>query len=151
MTSKPKNLKSFMRAKVSETDEAHLDPGQRADLVNSFIFHALGLEDPKDVIEQPLYWDLLCYNVEMLSLYAVNMEDENLVNAIKLVNSYIYSVHYAGVKGEDSFLGPARDEHEKIWVERIERFLLPSKIITPEEAKIAKRWCSDDEQKENDD
>jgi len=120
---KPKNLKSFMRARVKEMDEAHLDPGQRAELVNSFIFHALGLEDPKDVIGQPLYWDLLCYNIEMLSLYLVNMEDENLLMAVKQINNFMYSVHYAGAIGEDSFLGPAREEHEEIWVERIERFV----------------------------
>jgi hypothetical protein len=127
MSTKAKNLKSFMRAKVSEMDENHLDPGGRAELVNSFIFHALGLEDPKEIIEQPLYWDLLCYNMEMLSLYAVNMEDENLILAVKYINNYMYSLHYSGEVDVDSFLGPGKIEHEDIWVRRSKRVLKADK------------------------
>ena len=123
MSTKSKNLKSFMKAKVSEMDENHLDPGERADLVNSFIFHALGLENPKEVIEQPLYWDLLCYNMEMLSLYAVNMEDENLILAVKYINNYMYSLHYSGKVDVDSFLGPGRIEHEDTWAGRSKRII----------------------------
>ena len=119
---KSKSLQAFMRARVDSTDEAHLDPAQRAELVNTFIFHALGLEDPKDVIAQPLYWDLICYNIEMLKLYAINMEDEGLVAAVKILHSFMHSAHYSGVIGEESFLGPSREEHERLWVERIERF-----------------------------
>jgi len=120
---KSKNLKSFMRARVDEMDEAHLDPGQRAELVNSFIFHALGLKDPKDVIRQPLYWDLLCFCFEMISGYSIQMDDEGLVLACKHINGYMYSVHYSGTVGEDSFLGPEREEHEALWVEIIEGFM----------------------------
>ena len=119
---KSKSLQAFMRARVDSTDEAHLDPAQRAELVNTFIFHALGLEDPMDVIAQPLYWDLICYNIEMLKLYAINMEDEGLVAAVKILHSFMHSAHYSGVIGEESFLGPSREEHERLWVERIERF-----------------------------
>jgi len=121
MATKPKNLKSYMKARVNEMDEAHLDPGQRAELVNTFIFHALGLSR-EDTIEQPLYWDLICYNIEMISLYAVGMQDENFLAAVKVVSNFMYSTHYSGALGEDSFLGPEREEHEGIWVERIERF-----------------------------
>jgi len=63
---------------------------------------------------QPLYWDLLCYNIEMLSLYATNLEDESFLAAVKVVSNYMYSVHYSGVIDEDTFLGPSREEHEKI-------------------------------------
>ena len=127
MSTKAKNLKSFMQAKVSEMDENHLDPGERAELVNSFIFHALGLEDPKEIIEQPLYWDLLCYCMEMLSLYAVNMEDENLILAVKYINNYMYSLHYSGEVDVDSFLGPGRIGHEDIWAGRSKRVLKADK------------------------
>jgi len=121
--SKSPNLKSFMRAKVADMDEAHLDPGERADLVNSFIFHALGLQDPKDEIKQPLYWDLLCFCFEMLSTYGIAMEDENFMLAVKHINQYMYSVHYAGAKGIDTYLGPPKEEHEALWVEIIEGFI----------------------------
>lgn len=115
-----KNLASFMKAKMSEMDEHHLEPKERADLVNSFIFHALGLDDPKDVIEQPLYWDLLCYCFQMLSSHAIALGDEGFLGVIKALNSYMHSIHYSGAVGEDTFLGPEREEHERIWVERIE-------------------------------
>lgn len=118
---KSKTLKSFMKAKVAEMDEAHLDPGERADLVNTFIFRALGLDGPEDVIKQPLYWDLICYCFEMLSNHAVVLEDEDFLMAMKHVNNMMYSIHYAGVVGEESFLGPEREKHKQVWVERIER------------------------------
>jgi len=117
------SLQDFAKERMKNVDEAHLDPDQRAELVNSFIFHALGLNDPKDVIEQPLYWDLLCYCFEMLLKYAIVREDRNTLLAMKQVNSFMHSAHYSGRIGEDSFLGPDRDEHEKIWVERIEKFV----------------------------
>jgi len=119
---KPPNLESYMEARMNEVDEHHLDPDQRAELVNTFIFHALGLTDPKDVIEQPLYYDLLCYCFQMLLKYAVSIEDENFFLAMKHVNTFMHSAHYSGAIGEDSFLGPERDEHERIWVERIEKY-----------------------------
>jgi len=111
-----------MRARVNSTDEAHLDPGQRAELVNTFIFHALGLDDPKDAAEQPLYWDLLCYSFQMLSLYAIQMQDEEFTLNVRQMDGFMHGIHYSGVIEEEGFLGPSRDEHERIWVERIERF-----------------------------
>lgn len=120
---KSSNLKSYMKARLDEVDEHHLDPGQRAELVNTFIQHALGLSNPKEAIEQPLYWDIMCYCFQMISHYAVQMQDEEFLLAVKQVHNFMHSVHYSGVIGEDSFLGPERDEHERIWVERIERFL----------------------------
>jgi len=118
------NLQSFMKAKMNETDQHHLDPGQRAELVNTFIFHALGLRDVKDVIEQPLYWDLLCFNFQMISRFAIEIQDEGFILAVKQVHSFMHSLHYSGAVGEDSFLGPERDEHEGIWVDRIEGFIV---------------------------
>jgi len=109
-----------MKARMNSTDEAHLDPGQRAELVNTFILYALGLTDPKEAAEQPLHWDLLCYCFQMISLYAIQMQDEGFTLAVRQVHNFMHGIHYSGVIEEDLFLGPARDEHEKIWVDRIE-------------------------------
>jgi len=120
MTTKAKSLDAFMKARMAQIDEAHLDPVERADLVNSFFFHALELHEPKDVLEQPLYWDLICFCFGMLSRHTVLLEDENLLLAVKHVNNFMYSLHYSGALGEEAFLGPDREAHEKIWAERIE-------------------------------
>jgi len=117
------SLDAFMKARMHQMDEAHLDLDQRAELVNTFIFHALGLVEREDVIEQPLYWDLLCYCFQMLLRYAVELGDEGFLLAMKQINSFMHSAHYSGVVGEEGFLGPEREEHERIWVERIERFI----------------------------
>lgn len=34
----------------------------------------------------------------------------------------MYSIHYSGAVGETDFLGPSREEHEKIWADRIAKF-----------------------------
>ncbi len=120
---KSASLQAFFRARMTSTDEAHLDPGQRAELVNTFIFHALGLSEPKDAAEQPLHWDLLCYSFQMLLLYADQMQDEQFSIAMKMVDSFMHGIHYSGVIGEEEFLGPEREEHEGIWVDRIEGFM----------------------------
>ena len=115
------NLQSYMRARVDQMNEAHLDPTQRAELVNTFIQKALGLNE----VVQPDYWDLICYSAKMLQLYAISNSDVDegrLKKLIDLVVGAIESIHYSGAIGEDSFLGPTREEHEGIWVDRIERF-----------------------------
>jgi len=122
MTAKQINLQAFMKAKMNETDEHHLDPGQRAELVNTFILSALGVKEA----EQPLYWDLICYSIKMLQLFAITqgeMDEGNFVKLTKILGGRIEALHYSGAIGEDSFLGPEREEHEGIWVDRIEKFL----------------------------
>ncbi len=143
------NLQSFMKAKMDETDEHHLDPGQRAELVNTFIFHALGLDDPKDQAGEPLHWDLMCYSFQQLSRFAIQIQDENFMLAVKQVHSFMHSLHYSGAVGEEEFLGPARDEHERIWVERIEGFVEPTfpPKDYPEWPESDERWKAQYENK----
>lgn len=125
MTPKAKNLKSFMRARVNEMDEAHLDPAQRAELVNTFIQYALGMRGKEEGIGQPLYWDLICYCFKMLQLHGMAHSgvDPELMKLLLIIDEKLEHIHYSGVLGESSFLGPGREEHEKLWVERIERFI----------------------------
>jgi len=47
----------------------------------------------------------------------LQMKDANLLIAMRQVNSFMHSLHYSGVMGEEGFLGPERDEHEGVWVE----------------------------------
>lgn len=114
------SLEAFMRAREKQMDEAHLDPGQRAELVNTFIHYALGLTKREDVIEQPLYWDLLCYSFQMISRFAIQAADPDFLQIVKALNSYMNSIHYSGELGQEDWLGPEREEHEGIWVDRIE-------------------------------
>lgn len=125
MATKATNLASFMKARVEQMDEAHLDPGQRAELVNTFIQHALGITEKEEGIEQPLYWDMICYCSKMLQLHGMahSGSDPELMKLLLLINEKLEHMHYSGAVGEDSFLGPEREEHERIWVERIERFI----------------------------
>ncbi len=119
------HLESTLRKRVKQRDLEHLDPNERADLVNSFIFHALALEDPKDAVEHPLYWDLLSWCVEMIALYAQSLasagETSLMVPAVDLSRMF-YSLHYS-LPDDSPELGPEREEHEEIWVERIEEWI----------------------------
>lgn len=111
----------FLKMRIEDRDKKFLSPNERAEYVNTFIFMALGLEDAKDMIEQPLYFDLICYNFEMLNLFALGVEDEHLVKLMKVVSSHMYSTYYS-LPDDHEMLGPSREEHTKLWQERIEAF-----------------------------
>jgi hypothetical protein len=117
-----KTLEGFMEARVKEVDNLHLDPSQRATYVNSLIFHALGLEGAKDAVEQPLYWDLICYCMEMLNIYVVqtcmDTEDRDTIVTLKKLNSFIYSIHYS-LPEDSPMLGPDKLAHTQLWEERL--------------------------------
>ncbi len=113
------DLKGFMIDRVSQVDVEHLNPDERAELINTLIFRSLGLDTPEDVIKQPMHWDVQCFAVKILASFIVEMEAEDLIPAIKLINNYIYSIHYSGKIGVDPHLGPGRDEHEKMWLDII--------------------------------
>jgi hypothetical protein len=112
-------MNEILLKRISDRDSKHLDPGERAELVNSFIWTALGIEDPKDAIEHPLYWDLLCWCEQMLLLFAMSVEHQELLGLMKLVQKQWMSLHYSLPDGEPE-LGPSKEEHEKLWTERID-------------------------------
>jgi len=116
------NLESFRKAKMSQLDEAHLDPQDRANLINEFFALALDLDKPEDIVQYPLYWDILCFCFEMLNGFILQMEEKPVMQAAQFINNYMYSIHYSGAVGETDFLGPNREEHEKIWRDRIAKF-----------------------------
>jgi hypothetical protein len=111
-------LDSLLRKKIAATDAKHLDPAERAELVNSFFFYALGLTNAEDMIEHPLYWDLLCYCVNFVLLFAYSAEDTELLDLMILVNNHVCSLHYAMPEGSPEF-GLPRDEHTELWHSRI--------------------------------
>ena len=113
-------IESLAKRRVGERDEKYLSPSERATLVNTLLFHSLGLDSPSDAITNPLYWDLICYCMEMLSLYFVQLGDERALVSLKLLNNIIYSYHYSVPDGT-AILGPDRAEHEAIWKGRLER------------------------------
>jgi hypothetical protein len=117
------DLNAFKRAKLAQLDEAHLDPQDRANLVNEFFALTLDLEKPEDIVQYPLYWDILCFCFEMLNGFILQMEDKNVIRAARFINDYMYSIHYSGEVNETDFLGPSREDHEKIWAERIAKFI----------------------------
>ena len=112
----------WFQSQISARDAKHLNPDERAELVNSFIFHALALESPEEVIEHPLYWDLLCYNFEMLLLYAQSSGDDTLFTMMRKVNNYLHAQYYS-LPPDAPQLGPSRDDHKALWIKRIEEYL----------------------------
>lgn len=117
-----KDLQGFMEARVKEVDENSLSPSERATFVNSLIFHALGLEGAEDAVQQPLYWDLICYCMEMLNIYVVqtcmDTEDRDSIVNLKKLNSFIYSIHYS-LPDDSPMLGPGKLAHTQIWGDRL--------------------------------
>lgn len=112
-------MEKYIKARIHEVDEKHLDPEQRAQLVNTFILTALdhpnGYPDPQT---NPLYWDIACFCLEFLNRFAHNVGAEPLLVAQKVVSDFMYTVHY-DVDMKSESLGPGRDEEERVWVERI--------------------------------
>jgi len=106
--------------RIDARDQAHLDPAERAELVHNFIFSALGIEDEKESITHPLFWDLLCYCSEMFNIYALQMDEEDTLQIAKTLSKYLYSRHYS-VPDAHIILGPSRREHTKIWVQRMNK------------------------------
>lgn len=117
---------SLLQAKIKKTDLAHLDPTERAELVNTFLFAALGIDNPKEAVKHPLFWDILCWALELLSLYSLELEiageDEHLKSLMKHLSKYIYSLHYSFPEGQPE-LGPSREDHRKLWNDRIEGYI----------------------------
>jgi hypothetical protein len=111
----------LLKHQIKERDHKHLDPSERAEFVNTFFFHALGLDSGEDFVENPLYWDLIMYANEMILLYAFGIQDEQLLALMKHVNSHLYSLHYS-IPGDSPELGPSRDEHKRVWEKRIEDY-----------------------------
>lgn len=107
----------YIKARMNEVDEKHLDPKQRAELFNTFVVTALGfpngLPDPS---QNCLYWDTVCYSLENLNRTVQNIGAEEALIAMKVINDLVYTIHYQAAQG----LGPGRDEEENTWVDRIE-------------------------------
>lgn len=120
--SSPTSPDRWFQNQISARDVKHLTPDERAELVNSFLFHALALESPEDVIAHPLYWDIVCFCWEMLLLYAQNSGDDTLLAMMKKINNYMHAQHYSLPENAPQ-LGPSRDEHKKLWIKRIEEYL----------------------------
>ena len=107
-------------SRIKEVDSIYLDPKERANLVTTLLFQALDMQDPLDIFENLLFWDLICFSTEMLNAYALQSSEEELIELAKLWNSQIYSRHYSLPEGHEC-LGPKRDEHEAMWMKRVER------------------------------
>jgi hypothetical protein len=113
---------TILLEKISQRDLKHLDPSERAELVNSFIFSALAITDSRQAIEHPLFWDLLCWATNILAIFAQASEDQTTLEIVRVLNKHFYSLHYSFPDREPE-LGPGREEHERIWAERIEGYL----------------------------
>jgi hypothetical protein len=106
---------------IENRNKLHLDPNERADRVNTFIFMALGLDRIEDLIAHPLYWDIVCFCQEFLNAFALGSGDRDYIMLARTMNSFIYGTHYS-IPDDSPQLGPNRREHDNIWAERIEAF-----------------------------
>lgn len=113
-------LKARAEDRVNSVNEDYLEPEARADYVNSLFFHALGLHEPSDMIEQPLYWDLVSFSIHFIGHWAQVSQSEDIINLVRAINSYFYSMHY-GFDSNHPALGPGVEAHRKIWKDRLEK------------------------------
>lgn len=109
-----RRILSLKDERIKRRDKAHLDPGERADLVNSFLFDALGLESVEALVSNPMLWDLVSYATEFIGLYAIQSGDEKLETLAKMWSKQIYSLHYSVPDGHE-ILGPDRETHVERW------------------------------------
>ena len=110
---------SLTEGRRKDRDKKHLDPTERANLINTFILHSLGLNHPEDLARNPLFWDLTCYSTEMLNAFALQSGEDDMLALAKAWSNTIFSRHYSFPDGMNA-LGPSRDRHEQIWLERID-------------------------------
>jgi hypothetical protein len=131
MTKDTISFEEFAKGRVEARNEAHLAPNERAELVNTLMFHALGIDDPSDMITHPLYWDILCYCCEMMNLYASQVGSENMLKAQKYINAEFYSHHYS-VPDDHAILGPGKKIHRAIWNARLGIENIPDLTTAPD-------------------
>lgn len=112
---------SLVKKRIAARDASHLSPEERAELVLTFIYAALGLDNTRDLIHQPLYSDLMYFALNMLNMHSISIQDEDLIDMMKAVNSHMYATHYS-LPEDSPALGPSRDEHKEIWEERIKEY-----------------------------
>lgn len=122
-------LNHFLKERIKQRDSTYLDPTSRANLVNTLLFRVLGLEDPKDIIKNPLFWDLVCFCTEVLNVYALQSDEEENLALAKAWSNLIYSRHYS-LPDDHNALGPEKEEHEKWWLEMIEGIGKEKTLIT---------------------
>jgi len=128
-----RSLEDFMKRRMDKVDKKHLSPGQRAELVNSFLFKALGLDDPKDFVQSyPLHWDIICFCQEMLNIFILQScaetdTNEKTIAALKRINDFTYSAHYSQPKGSP-MLGPSVKEHAQQWEDRMDSIVIDRPI-----------------------
>ena len=125
----PENFKQAAQALKKKRDERleardhlHLDPSERANFIMTLLYKDLGLDEASDALDQPLFSDLLSFAIEFLGVWAMSMDDEGLTSLVKKLSRVHYSLHYSYPDNHPA-LGPHREEHERIWKERIERKL----------------------------
>lgn len=132
------DMEAFARAKleatVRERDSWNLSPEERANLINTYFITKLGedLIDPKNgQVKGPEFWDLICYSVNLVSAFAISLEEEMLTRLARAISNHIYSMHYSLPKGHE-YLGPQRDEHHDRWMSRINPPGHTDLMVTPE-------------------
>lgn len=113
-----KKLNELVGSRMEDRDDHHLDPTERAEVVQEFLFVALGLDGPEDAVENPLFWDLISYASQVFAAYAIQSEDGEALDLAKKLSHYVHSRHYS-VGDNHPILGPGKEKHLKVWVKRI--------------------------------
>lgn len=113
---------ALVGARIATRDARHLDPSERAELFQSFLFHALDLTGPDEYIQHPLYWDLLSFCIEQISLFGSTAGDERLEQLVKILSKHFYSLHYS-FPDDAPQLGLDREAHKAEWIELIEGYI----------------------------
>lgn len=107
-------LREAALKRVEAMDAEYLSPTERANLVNTFIFNVLGFSDPKDVLENPRFWDLVCYASQILAVAGMKSGKGDLLDMSVMISNYIHSLHYS-LPEDSPALGPGRESHAKLW------------------------------------
>ena len=102
--------------RIVDRDSKHLSPSERAERVVSLVARNFGVENAEAFVKNPLYWDLICFSVEMLGALSLSLEDDLFTQNIILASQKVFSIHYS-VEDGNEILGPSREEHEEVWDE----------------------------------
>jgi len=118
-------VRGLMEKRVELVDKGFLSPPERAQYVRDLIVAAIQDDIQTDQVNAAAFgWDLICFANEIMNMFALGKEEDDLFRLQYNMNVIIYSTHYLGDSKDNVLMkSPARDEHEKIWKERIERVL----------------------------
>jgi hypothetical protein len=106
--------KAMRKTRMEERDKLHLAPDERAQIITGALAEIFGITDAESFVQNPFYWDMVCFSIEMLGAFAISSEDDHTRTLARSLSQQIYSIHYSVPDGHE-ILGPERDTHSAQW------------------------------------